>query len=173
MLELMNLIGLTALLAALAMYGLARYVRHSKTAEAVGSTTGIAQAAAVYYDESDSLQPAGTKPDAAKAMRHFPPSSRASVPADLTDVRGKRYQSAVADWSVSPWLDMRFSISTPQYYAYSFESRGSGPSAQGTAEAHGDLDGNGRTSTFRAHVSADSTLTAKVDPAIERIDPEE
>ncbi len=169
----LNFIGLAAILGALAMYGVARYLRHSKTAEAVGSTTAIAQAACVYYNQSDGLQPAGTRPDAAKAMRHFPPPSRASVPANPEDVRGKRYQSAIGDWSTSPWLEMSFKISTPQFYTYSFESQGSGLAAQATVEAHGDLDGNGVTSTFRATASPDATFTAKMDPALQQIDPEE
>ena len=171
--EVLNFIGLAAILGALAMYGVARYLRHSKTAEAIGSTAAIAQAACAYYNQSDSLQPAGTKPDAARAMRHFPPSSRASVPASLDDVRGKRYQSGIGDWSTSPWLEMGFKISTPQFYAYSFDSQGSGPTAQATIEAHGDLDGNGTTSTFRTTCEPDPSFTAKVNPAVQQIDPEE
>src|ERR1700690_337181 len=87
--ELLSTIGFISILGALAMYGVARYLRYSKTSEAIGSTMAIAQAACVYYNQSDANQPAGTKPDAAKAMRHFPPSSRASVPANPDDVRGK------------------------------------------------------------------------------------
>ncbi|CAN5356793.1 hypothetical protein BH09MYX1_BH09MYX1_62330 [soil metagenome] len=171
--EVLNFLGLAAILAALGMYGLARYLKYSKASEGVGSTTAVAQAAANYYNGSDAKQPAGTKPDSAKAMRHFPASSRTSVPTDFNDVKGKRYQSGIGDWSVSPWLDMGFSLSTPQFYAYSFESQGSGPSALATAEARGDLDGNGVNSTFRVSVSPDATGTAKVDPNVVRVDPEE
>lgn len=171
--EVLNFLGLAAILAALGMYGLSRYLKYSKATEGVTSTTAIAQAAANYYNDSDAKQPAGTKPDSAKAMRHFPASSRTSVPANFDDVKGKRYQSAIGDWSVSPWLDMRFTLSTPQYYAYSFESQGSGPSAQATAEAKGDLDGNGKNSTFRVTVTPDSEGNAKVDPNVVPIDPEE
>ncbi len=160
------------MLGALAMYGVARYLRHSKTAEAVGSTTAIAQAACAYYNQSDSTQPAGTKPDAAKAMRHFPPSSRASVPADASAVSGKRFQSGIGDWSTSPWLEMGFKLPSPQYYAYSFESSGAGSAAQGTVTAHGDLDGNGVQSTFRMTVAPDDSLTAKVGK-LEETDPDE
>ena len=35
--ELMNFLSLAAVLTGLAMYGLGRYVRHAKTAEAIGS----------------------------------------------------------------------------------------------------------------------------------------
>jgi Tfp pilus assembly protein PilE len=171
--ELLGTVGFVTILGALAMYGVAKYLRHSKTAEAVGSTAAIAQAACLYYNESDANQPAGTKPDAAKAMRHFPPSSRASVPASMADVRGKRFQSSIADWSNSPWMEMGFKISTPQFYAYSFESQGAGPSAVATAIAHGDLDGNGIQSTFRANAAPDETLVAKVKGPVEQIDPDE
>lgn len=171
--ELLATIGFVSLLAALAMYGVARYLRHSKTTEAISSTTAIAEAACAYYNESDANQPAGTKPDAAKAMRHFPPSSRASVPADDAAVRGKRFQSGVGDWSTSPWLEMGFKVMTPQYYAYSFESQGSGPSAQASATAHGDLDGNGVKSTFVATAAPDDTLIAKVGKTIKQTEPDE
>ena len=98
----MNFVGLAAILSALGMYGLARYVRHAKTAEAAGSVTAIAETAASYYDASDTNQPVGTAPEAAHAMRHFPPSSKTSVPPDPESVKAKRYQSALPDWSVSP-----------------------------------------------------------------------
>ena len=171
--ELLTTIGFVSILGALAMYGVARWLRHSKTSEAVGSVTTIAQGACAYYNQSDANQPAGTKPDAAKAMRHFPPSSRASVPANEDDVRGKRFQSAIGDWSTTPWLETGFKLPTAQYYAYSFESQGSGPSAQATAIAHGDLDGNGVKSTFRATCAPDDTLVAKVGAKVEEIDPDE
>jgi hypothetical protein len=169
----MNFIALAAVLSALGMYGISRWVRHSKTAEAVGSVTTLAAAAASYYDTSDSSQPSGTDPTAAKATRHFPPSSRTSVPEDPQDVRGKQYRSAQGDWAVSPWRELRFSIPQPQYYAYSFKSDGAGSQAKASAIAHGDLDADGHTSTFRASVEPDDSLSAKVAPNLERIDPEE
>jgi len=171
--EAMNFVALAAVLSALAMYGLARYVRHAKTAEAIGSVSAIAAAAAAYYDNSDGAQPVGTTPEAARAMRHFPPPSNGTVPP-LDMVRGKRYQSSLGDWSAPPWSDMRFSIPQPQYFAYSFDSQGSGVGAKAAATAQGDLDGNGIFSKYRLGVSVDpSTFKAKVDKEIEKTDPEE
>ena len=171
--ELIGTIGFVTILGALAMYGVARYLKHSKTVEAVGNTTAIAQAACVYYNQSDANQPAGTKPDAAKAMRHFPPSSRASVPANPGDVTGKRFQSSIGDWSTSPWREMSFKISTPQYYTYSFESEGSGQASRSTAVAHGDLDGNGVTSTFRVTAAPDEAFVAKASAKVDEVEPDE
>jgi type II secretory pathway pseudopilin PulG len=171
--ELMNFVSLAAILGALAMYGLGRYVRHAKTAEAIGSLAALGQAAAADYDESDSTQPAGAPESAVRAMRHFPPPSRSSVPPDLADIHGRRYQSTLADWQPSPWRELHFSIPQPQYYAYSFDSTGTGPQAVATATARGDLNGDGNLSTYLLTVAPDAKHSARVSTNLERINPEE
>lgn len=171
--ELMNFLALGALLATLGMYGLARYVRHAKTAEAVGNVAALGQAAAAYYNASDAYQPAGTRPEQAKAMRHFPASSRQTVPADFDAVKGKKFESTIGDWSISPWTELQFKVNQPQYYAYGFEAQGSGPDARATVTATGDLDANGVRSTYRLTIAPDQGLEAVVGRSIDRHDPEE
>ena len=173
LLELVNLLALGCILATLGMYGLAAYVRHEKVAEANGTIKQIAESAVAYYEVSDAKQPAGVKPELARAMRHFPPSSRGSVPGDLETIRGKRYQSTRGDWSVSPWSDLNFSLSRPQFYAYSFDSQGSGSEARASANAQGDLDGDGVRSSFRLSVAPDEQFHAKVALFPERVLPDE
>jgi len=168
----MNFLALAGILSAIGMYGLARYVRHAKTAEAIGSLTSIAQESAAYYNASDATQPAGSTPEAVHAMRHFPPASTKSVPPNADDVKGKRYQSAIADWNTSPWRELRFSISLPQYYAYSYESVGTGATAKATAIAQGDLDGDGEKSRYRITIAPDGAFNAQVSP-LEKVEPEE
>jgi type II secretory pathway pseudopilin PulG len=173
LLELINFLALAAILSALGMYALARYVRHSKTAEAFGSVTAIAAASVAYYTASDMTQPLGAKPDAARAMRHFPPSSRSSVPPKIDAIRGRRYQSSRDDWAPSPWRELAFSIPQPQYYAYSYESQGSGPAAHATVTAQGDLDADGILSSYRISVAADDSFTARISGPVQRVDAEE
>ncbi len=173
LLELLNLLSLVAVLAALAMYGLGRYVRHAKTLEAIGSVGAIAQAAVSCYDESDATQPTGGSEAAIHAMRHFPASSRASVPQAAEDVQGKRYQSSRADWSPSPWRELHFSITQPQYYRYSFQSWGTGRESVALAVAEGDLDGSGVQSTYRQRVTVNDKFEAVISSTIERENPEE
>ena len=169
----MNLVGLVGILAGLAMYALARYVQRSKTVEAISTVGALGTNAATFYNASDSNQPAGTKPEAAHAMRHFPASSKDSVPKDFVDVRGKRYASGPGDWSVSPWRELKFSIQQPQYYSYSFQSSGVGTSAKAFAIASGDLDGDGHASTYKLAIEPDPTATAHVAAQVDRLDPEE
>lgn len=171
--ELMNFLGLAAILSAIGMYGLARYVRHAKTAEAISSVNSLAGAAADFYNASDATQPTGATPQAVHAMRHFPPSSRVAVPEDPLTVRGKRYQSNMADWAASPWRDLRFSIVQPQCYQYSFDAQGAGSSAKATVTAQGDLDGDGVRSTYSVTIEPDDSMTAHVGRSMVRQDPEE
>ena len=171
--ELMNFFALAAILTALGMYALARYVRHNKTAEAKESITRIASGAAEYYNRSDATQPAGAAPQAVHAMRHFPPSSRTAVPEDALNVRGRKYQSNSADWAASPWRELGFSIVQPQCYQYAFESQGSGATAKALVTAEGDLDGDGTRSRYSLAIAPDESLTAVVATELERTDPEE
>lgn len=169
----MNFLALAAVLSTIGMYALARYVRHAKTVEAVSSVTSLAGAAAEYYNTSDATQPTGAAPHAVHAMRHFPPSSRVSVPSEDLSVRGKRYQSNLADWSASPWRELRFSIVQPQCYLYKFESDGAGATAKALVTAEGDLDGDGVRSTYSLSIAPDESLTAVVAPTMTKKDVEE
>jgi hypothetical protein len=169
----MNFLALAAVLSAVGMYALARYVRHAKTLEAVSSVTALAVEAAKYYNSSDATQPAGATPQAVHAMRHFPESSRLPVPVDPLSVRGRRYQSNLADWSASPWRDLRFSIVQPQCYQYSFEADGAGATAKAAVSAQGDLDDDGVRSLFSLAVTPDEALSAQVAKTMTKTDPEE
>lgn len=171
--ELMNFLALAAVLSAIGMYALARYVRHAKTVEAVSSVTALAAAAADAYNASDATQPAGASPAAVHAMRHFPPSSRLPVPSDPLSLRGHRYQSNLADWSASPWRELRFSIVQPQCYQYAFESDGAGATAKALVSAEGDLDGDGIRSSYSLSVAPDQGLTAQVAKTMTKRDVEE
>ncbi len=169
----MNFFAFAAILSAVGMYALARYVRHAKTSEARESVSRLATGAAEFYNHSDATQPSGATPQAIHAMRHFPPSARTPVPADALTVRGTKYQSNGTDWAASPWRDLGFSIVQPQCYQYSFEAQGSGAGAKAQVMAEGDLDGDGARSKYALTITPDESLTAVVAKEMERTDPEE
>lgn len=171
--ELMNFLSLAAVLAAIAMYGVARYVRHGKTTEAQESVKRLAVETAAFYNTSDATQPTGASPIAVHAMRHFPPSSRAPVPEEALNVRGQRYQSNAMDWAVSPWKELKFSLVQPQCYQYSFTATGAGTTARALVVAEGDLDGDGTRSHYGLAVVPDEALNAAPAKEMERTDPEE
>jgi hypothetical protein len=171
----MNVLTLGAIAAALAMFGVSKYVHYVKVGEARETVGTIAARAASYYAQSDSSQPtsAGT---AARAMRHFPqgpPLPRGYVP-DPKLVAGQRYRSAEADWKRSPWQELgNFAVSTPQHYAYAFTSDGVGVTARGYAHAMGDTDNDATPSKFTLTVHADAQFNAVVAKEIVEENPEE
>ncbi len=61
--------------------------------------------------------------------------------------RPRPYEPAA--WTASPtWTELHFDPGAPHHYAYSYDSSGTGSMAAFTASAFGDLDGDGRYSTF-------------------------
>jgi hypothetical protein len=171
--ELMSFLGSVALLVAIAMVCMARYVRHGRTAEAEGSVVRLAASSATFFNRSDAMQPLGASAIAAHSMRHFPTSSKTPVPEDPVFVRGSRYQSQPSAWAVSPWRELEFSITQPQSYQYAFEAQGSGASARALVVAEGDLDGDGDRSRFSLAITANQELDAVVDKEMVRKDADE
>lgn len=169
----MNFLALAAVLSAVGMYAVARYVRHAKTLEAISSVQTIAGGAVSAYNESDGNQPAAATPEAVRAMRRFPPSSRDPIPKTPLEVRGQKYQSNRSEWSATPWRELHFYLAQPQCYQYAFEADGAGATAKAIVTAHGDLDGDGARSTFLLAVTPDSTFTAHAAPQMSRFEPEE
>lgn len=79
------------------------------------------------------------------------PSSRA-VPGDDAFIRGKKYQSRLAEWQGDPgWACAKFEMSSPQSYQYWFETKGNDV----TIVAEGDLNGDGVISKFELHGHAE------------------
>ncbi len=163
LLELMNAVSLLAIVGALSMYFMGIYVARSKHAEALGGVKTMAEQAAAYYEKSDSTQPKGTPPEAAREMRHFPIGSREAVPP-VHIIRGKRFQTNPADWGVPPWSDLNFSIHQPQFYSYRFESSGRGRDAKASASAEGDIDGDGENSRYEIALTVNDKFQAIASP---------
>jgi len=162
----MVLLGLMAIASAVVMTGIARYVQRTKTTEAIQSLTAIGRSSVAFFNHSDDTQPAGASPRASHAMRRFPPTARAGVPEDRDLVRGARYQSAPAEWGVSPWRELGFSLVQPQYYQYFFEASGAGAQASATIRAEGDLDGDGTRSTYASTIRPDENLAAQLPASL-------
>jgi len=144
--------------ASLAIYGVRKYIATAKTAEARNALGQIGKDVASVYERDHALCPSASSP----------------VPVSMRALRGLKYQSAAADWAVdraqnAGFACLRFAMSAPQYYQYSYARSGSG---QFTATAHGDLNGDGKVSTFilRGAVTG-GVLT--IAPSLEETDPEE
>jgi type IV pilus assembly protein PilA len=147
-------IPIGGVVAALAIYGVRKYVASAKTAEAKYTLNEIARLAVAAYERESTDDPVHPAGGSHAAGRHLC-GSAVAVPAAVP--KGVKYMPSSADFSTGDahtgWTCLKFSINGPFYYQYRYDkgagSGKSGASATGfEASARGDLDGNGVTSFF-------------------------
>jgi type IV pilus assembly protein PilA len=146
--ELMIVVAIIGVLAALAIYGVSRYLKHSKTAEAVRCLGTIETGEEVQYERET---PYGA-PDSGLYVHIFCPNAPATPPtvpssSKLTVVSTP---GSGTGYDNDGWKCLKFNLTDPQFYQYEVVSNGSpGLAAYFTATARGDLDGNGTQSMFQ------------------------
>jgi type IV pilus assembly protein PilA len=158
--ELMIVVAIIGVLAALAIYGVRRYLATTKTAEAKNTIGAISRAATAAYErETNSNELLADGASSALAMHTYCGSGVAFVPVVAPPT--KKYQPQTGDNldfntgdNLNGWKCLKFQLSEPIYYSYGY-TRGVGPCVGSGANAtgfevcaHGDLDGNGVVSTF-------------------------
>lgn len=163
--ELMIVIAIIGVLAALAIYGVRTYLATARTTEAKAGVGAISQlAAGVYERESAKAELIGAQAGGVSSpATNYLCDSAIVVPAAVPP--GNKYQPGNAPGtdfhsgdSTTGWLCLGYKVSTPIYYQYSYFKGGSyvspglggpDPGAEGfEAAARGDLDGNGTYSTI-------------------------
>jgi type IV pilus assembly protein PilA len=149
--ELMIVVAIIGVLAALAIYGVRKYLANAKTAEARMSIGRIAKDAVVAYEKesvTNGIIPLGSVAEIAHSLC---PSSSA-VPGTLAEVGNRKYQSTPPDWNDAGWACLKFTMNDPQYFQYQYTRSQAGATAavndSFTVTAQGDLDGDTIPSTF-------------------------
>jgi len=145
--ELMIVVAIIGVLAALAIYGVRRYLTNAKTAEARMAVGRMAKDQSSAYDREALDKAVITLSGSSTTARALCPDA-AQVPA--TAPSDGKYQSSPNDWKGDAgWDCLRFSMQDPQWFAYDFDSTGSASAGSTfSALAHGDLDGDSVLSTF-------------------------
>ncbi len=151
--ELMIVVAIIGVLAALAIYGVKKYVASAKSAEARNAIGRIAKDASSSYNREG--MPAGVLAlgGQAASSNAICTTAATTVPAAATGIKGTKFQSSPAEWAkgsqTAGWACLKFSMQDPQYFMYGYSAVGS--SALGdsfTATANGDLNGDGVLSVF-------------------------
>ncbi len=145
LIELMIVVAIIGILAAVAIPAFLKYIRRAKTVEAVTNLRLIWNSSAAYY-VAEHATTAGNL-----VAKQFPASvgwSPATVCGQLSS--GKCNPATEApSWRGATWTALHFSVEDPFAYQYQYSSSGIGATSAFSAEAQGDLDGDGTFSLFR------------------------
>ncbi|MCG5053961.1 MAG: prepilin-type N-terminal cleavage/methylation domain-containing protein [Myxococcales bacterium] len=141
--ELMIVVAIIGILAAVAIPAFSRYIKKSRTAEASQTLNKIWTGAVSYY-EADHNDATGTI-----LPKQFP-TVAASEAAKCCTQAGMKCpaNSAVYDTDAG-WQAMNFNLAEAHYYRPLYSSAGVSTASNFTAEAEGDLDCDNTLAQFR------------------------
>ncbi len=145
--ELMIVVAIIGILAAVAIPGFMKYIKDSKTSEAKVNIKAIAEGALSFYQTEHATDSTGV----AFFTKQYPNSnfcrSTASQGGSCESGKGNQPtlqnagQKATGDFSKEPWISLNFQTSAPVYYTYSYAGTGSATEASGfTTQTAAKLD---------------------------------
>lgn len=146
LIELMIVVAIIGILAAVAIPAFMKYIRRSKTSEATMNIRKLFDSSVSYFTAEYSQR------DGQKLPRQFP-DTVAATPNDWaaqTCGQGgsEKYNPDPQTWAPATWQALNFAVDDPFYYRYEYVSEGTGETSQFTARANGDLNCDNVLSTF-------------------------
>jgi type IV pilus assembly protein PilA len=151
LIELMIVVAIIGVLAALAVYGVRRYMLNAKTAEVRNALGQMAKDAKAAFDRETMSSNVMAAAQSTAVVHNLCNSAANSVPDTIDKVKGQKYQSKAAEWGgdkISGYTCLRFWLDDPQYFMYDYKGA-SGTAGSFTAAGYGDLNGDGVTSSFK------------------------
>ncbi len=146
LIELMIVVAIIGILAAVAIPAFMKYIRRSKTVEATMNVRKMFDSSVSYY-EAEHADKGGNA-----IAKQFPtsvgPAPGASATAACCGKTGDKCQPAPTNFSGDSWSALNFSVDDPFYFVYQYVSAGTETSANFQAWAFGDLDCDSIQSTY-------------------------
>src|SRR4051794_5576666 len=131
--ELMIVVAIIGVLAALAIYGVSKYLASAKTSEAKNTVGAIARGAIASFERETTASELTKPGQSSAALSHATcgTGSVPAVPAAMTAVKGIKYNPVQAEGMdfesgdvLNGWKCLKFSMSQPIYYQYQYHGNG-------------------------------------------------
>ena len=146
LIELMIVVVILGVLAAVAIPAFLKYIRRAKTSEAEEKLSALFRSSSSYFAQEQTKR--GAKAIAiAQQVPNLQAQTPGLCPICAIQLDG-RCVPAGSNWDVDTWQALNFAITDPHYFNYEYLSQGSNSTASFTAGAHADLDDDGSCSTF-------------------------
>src|SRR5215471_4042301 len=150
---LIELMVAVAIIGVLASVAVPSFMKNAKSAR---STEARIQLEKIYTASRTYILEIQHRPGATDTLpTQFPETEAITPAASCCASLSQKCTATPSDWNSSPtWKALMFSMDSPHYYRYAYVSTGSaapGPGSNFRAQAFGDLDCNGRSSTFELY----------------------
>ena len=149
LIELMIVVAIIGILAAVAIPAFLKYIKRSKTTEAGVNVRKLYDGEVAYFDEEHVTRSGSII--SKQFVSAGPEPSTAGLGVD------KR----TGNWEGDAFKALKFAVDSPVQFSYTTVSSGLGTQAAFTARANADLDGDGTTSLFERVCTVD-TATGEV-----------
>ena len=137
LIELMIVVAIIGILAAVAVPGFMKYIKDSKTSEAKSNLKAIAEGASSFYQTEHTLK------DGTVYTRQFPNSTHCKSATSIDD-SCKAFNNAPEDIKPAgtktalsltdePWKSLNFAVTAPVYYTYSYKGTAGTTGTSGTS----------------------------------------
>jgi type IV pilus assembly protein PilA len=148
LIELMIVVAIIGILAAVAIPAFIKYIRKSKTVEATEGLDKVKSGAKQYFQADHYNTTNG-----AMVYKQFPisvgPTPGAAGTCCTTGTTTPKCTPAATDWNVNGWRELHFQLSDPHYFSWDWVAGNTNTLSNFTISAYGDLDCDATYSTYR------------------------
>jgi type IV pilus assembly protein PilA len=143
LIELMIVVAIIGILAAVAIPAFMKYIRRSKTVEATMNIRKLFDSSVAYF-QAEHANNAGVP-----IPKQFPTSNAVTPAATACGLPGDKYLPAPTNFGTDTWAALNFSVDDPFYFGYKYDSGGTELNSTFQAWAYGDLDCDTILSTYQ------------------------
>ena len=148
LIELMIVVAIIGILAAVAIPAFMKYIRRSKTVEATMNVRKLFDSSVSYFEGEHADKGGNTLAKTFPTDPTSQPAPWGNVKSTCCGQTGDKCAPAASNFADPTWSALNFSVDDPFYFGYQYNSKGSETTANFQAYAFGDLDCDGINSTY-------------------------